>query len=113
MSCEPASSTHKNTDTRVIPAQEFQKEIAQPQAQLVDARTLEEYQQGHIEGAVHMDVLDQEKFVSQIQTLDTTRPVYVYCKSGGRSQTAASLLQDHGFDQVVELKGGYTAWQEQ
>ena len=50
-------------------------------------------------------------FQNQLKTLDPEKPVLVYCRSGGRSGNAATMLGEMGFKKVVDLQGGITAWQ--
>lgn len=80
-----------------------------PAAQLIDVRTPEEYLEGHLPNAVNIDY-NSPHFEQATQGLDKSRPVYVYCLSGGRSSEAASYLRSHGFAEVNELKGGILAW---
>ncbi|MEW2920926.1 rhodanese-like domain-containing protein [Muricauda sp. ANG21] len=86
-----------------------QSEVIGKQVQLVDVRTPMEYNQGHIDDAVNFNVND-EGFVKQIETLDKTKPVYLYCKMGGRSNRAAELLKSKGFTQIYDYTGGYSDW---
>ncbi|MFC4221445.1 rhodanese-like domain-containing protein [Flagellimonas marina] len=86
-----------------------QLEVIGKQVQLVDVRTPMEYKQGHIDDAVNFNVND-EGFVKQIETLDKTKPVYLYCKMGGRSNRAAELLKSKGFTQIYDYTGGYSDW---
>jgi thioredoxin 1 len=89
---------------------DFQKKLsATPQKQLLDVRTPDEYGQGHLPGSTNMDFRDPV-FAQKIETLDKTKPVFVYCLSGGRSAQAAKLLTDKGFAQVFEMQGGYLKW---
>ena len=61
------------------------KEISKIEGiQLVDVRTPDEYKEGHLPNALNIDFLD-ENFEANIQQLDKTRPVIVYCQRGGRS----------------------------
>lgn len=113
LSCKPAVNEDVEISNSEISIEEFRSGIEQPEAQLIDARTVEEYREGHIEGARNIDVLNKELFLSEIHSMDTTRPAYVYCKSGGRSKKAVKLLKDHGFSEVYDLKGGYQAWENQ
>ena len=53
--------------------------------QLLDVRTPEEYQQGHLENAMLANWKDNEEFVRRIEAMDKSEPVYIYCLSGGRS----------------------------
>lgn len=77
--------------------------------QLLDVRTPEEFQGGHIPGARNLNFYDTD-FAQKINTLDKNRPVMVYCKVGGRSGKAAKQLSDAGFLQVYDLSGGIEAW---
>ncbi len=90
---------------------QFEQQVASDQGQLLDVRTPKEFEAGTIEGAVNIDFLDSE-FAEQIEVLDKDKPLYIFCKSGGRSAKAMRVLKDKGFDKVYELKGGYTAWEE-
>ncbi|MCU0435735.1 MAG: thioredoxin domain-containing protein [Bacteroidia bacterium] len=93
-----------------LAAPEFSQQLAKlDNEQLIDVRTPEEYAGGHIEGAVNIDFYG-EAFDNAISQLDKTRPVYVYCKVGGRSAKAAASMRTKGFTQVVELQGGFDAW---
>lgn len=78
--------------------------------QLIDVRTPREYNAGHIEGAVLLDISKRDVFNNGIDALDKNRPVLVYCAVGGRSAAAAKLLADKGFSQIVDLNGGINAW---
>jgi rhodanese-related sulfurtransferase len=74
-------------------------------------RTPEEWAQGIIKGAVKMNFYDAD-FSKQIETLDKTQPIYVYCKAGGRSGKTAKQLEKLGFTKVYDLDGGIGAWDE-
>jgi thioredoxin 1 len=88
----------------------FQKKLsATPQGQLLDVRTPDEYGQGHLPGSTNMDFRDPV-FAQKIETLDKSKPVFVYCLSGGRSGQAAKLLAEKGFTQVYDMQGGYLKW---
>ena len=76
---------------------------------LLDVRTPEEFQQGHLDHAVNINWYDTD-FAKQTQNLDKEKPVYVYCKLGGRSAKAAKALDSLGFKNVVDLTGGYDAF---
>ena len=49
-------------------------------------------------------------FLTEIDTLDKTKPYFVYCLSGGRSKSAANYMRNHGFREVYDMKGGTMAW---
>jgi rhodanese-related sulfurtransferase len=77
--------------------------------QLIDVRTAEEFQAGHINGALNYDYLSGEVDLL-ISELDKSKPVYVYCRSGKRSASSAEILIDAGFKKVIDLKGGFMSW---
>ena len=97
--------TYKDVDVDT-----FADLVGQPDVQLVDVRTAAEFSDGHLEGAVNIDVNDSTFIVKAKQQLDTARPVLVYCRSGRRSANAAQKLAAEGFT-VTNLKGGILAWQ--
>jgi thioredoxin 1 len=80
-----------------------------PEAILIDVRTPQEYDQGFIEQALNIDYKNSG-FHTRIGAMDKTRPYFVYCLSGGRSNAAADYMRSHGFSQVYELKGGLLKW---
>jgi len=80
-----------------------------PEVQLIDIRTPKEYKGGHLEGAININYYDDD-FLDQMAILDKEKPVFVYCHIGGRSRRASQKLQTLGFVNLVDLKGGITAW---
>jgi len=94
---------------KVIPTSVYKVEIAKPDIQIVDVRTPGEFSQGAIPKAINIDV-NNASFETQIQKLDKTKPVYIYCRSGARSQKAAKKMIELGFTQVIDLEGGYLSW---
>ena len=80
-------------------------------AQLVDVRTYQEYIEGHLSGAILMDIREST-FDSLTNQLDRSRPVFVYCRSGKRSLDAANMLEKNKFKIVYNLDGGIIAWKD-
>jgi len=78
--------------------------------QVVDVRRPAEWETGHIEQALLMPL---DRLRSILTDLDPRKPVAVHCKSGFRSSIATSLLQRAGFGQVMNVVGGFDAWQAQ
>ena len=76
---------------------------------LVDVRTPEEYAGGHLPNSINID-WNGDQFNAATEKLDKSKPVFVYCMSGGRSHNAAQDLQKRGFKNVTELKGGILKW---
>jgi rhodanese-related sulfurtransferase len=86
------------------------KEISEIEGiQLVDVRTPGEYKQGHLPNAINIDFLDPN-FDTNIQQLDKTKPVIVYCQHGSRSAKCASQLIINGFVKVYDLDHGFYEW---
>lgn len=89
---------------------EEMRELAQLEnIQLVDVRTPEEYKEAFIEGFQNIDYLS-DSFSTDVEKLDKTKPVIVYCKSGRRSANCAEELREKGFVKVYDLDGGITQW---
>jgi len=77
--------------------------------QLIDVRTLAEFSEGHLQNALNLDI-NEDDFEKQLQTLDKAAPVYVYCRSGGRSAKAVEQMKKMGFREIYELEGGILSW---
>ena len=90
---------------------EFAATIASSDVQLVDVRTPDEFANGNIPGSVNIDVLTGHFGETVSASLDKSRTVAVYCRSGNRSKNAAKMLSMMGYN-VVELDKGYNAWVE-
>ena len=104
------SQEKKETSFINVNVEEFQKEIQGENIQLVDVRTPKEYKKGHIENAVLINFFDKDFKVISTNKLDKNQPVYVYCRSGGRSAKAAEMYKAAGFKKVYNLLGGFNAW---
>jgi thioredoxin 1 len=95
---------------QVLSTDDFEKKYAEtPNAQLVDVRTTGEYGGGHLPKAQNVDFRSTD-FTQKVQTLDKTKPTFVYCLSGGRSAEAANIMRQNGFTNVYEMGGGYLKW---
>ena len=100
--------TQKNS--KLIDPVAFKKEIAAtPNAQILDVRTPEEYASEHLQNAQNVNWLSAD-FVANTSKYDKSKPVFVYCKSGGRSHKAAEKLAELGFSNIIELEGGILKW---
>lgn len=89
----------------------FEKGITE-EVQLLDVRTPEEFNQGHLADAMLANWNEKDEFIRRIEAMDKDKPVYIYCLSGKRSAAAADLLREKGFSQVTELEGGVNAWKQ-
>ena len=110
----PSCAGENKTSARstVLPVEEYAQNLnTDTTAYLIDVRTPEEYNEGHIEGAVLMNVMDEQAFLAGIDTLDASHTYYIYCRSGRRSRKAAGQMIAKGLT-VVDLQGGYNAWKK-
>ena len=104
-SCLSEQTTNTN-----LSATSFAEKIKEyPSSVVLDVRTPGEFAKGHLENAKNYD-WDGSEFQEQVATLDKTKPVFVYCLSGGRSSSAASKMRSDGFKEVYELNGGIMKW---
>ena len=90
--------------------QEEAKEMMDSQEVIIlDVREQDEYDSGHISGAVLLPVgtIDENTAAEVIPEKDST--VLVYCRSGNRSKTASSTLADLGYTNIYEF-GGINTW---
>jgi phage shock protein E len=78
---------------------------------LLDVRTREEYQKGHIPGAILIDFMADD-FAQQIAKLDKSKTYLVHCASGGRSARACRKMADADFSRMYNLEGGMAAWEK-
>ncbi len=89
---------------------EFRKKLNNStDALLLDIRTPQEIAKGYLKNAVFMDFYDSS-FKEQVLTIDKDKPVFVYCAIGGRSWDAAKIMNELGFKNVYDLKGGIIVW---
>lgn len=77
--------------------------------ELVDVREGVEWAGGRIRGARHIPLGQLEERIAEVAG---ERPVVVMCRSGKRSQRGAEILREKGHQGVVELEGGYQAWEQ-
>ncbi|NCI47147.1 rhodanese-like domain-containing protein [Sediminibacterium soli] len=95
----------------LLPAQ-FEKKMQSGNVQLLDVRTIKEYQTGSLETALQADWLNSKEFSDRTGYLDKNKPLLVFCASGMRSAEAAKWLQQQGFKDVSNMEGGMIAWRK-
>jgi thioredoxin 1 len=109
VSCQNSAHSQEMTK-QSISVDEFDKKLSvTAKAQLIDVRTPEEYTSGHLRNAVNIDY-NSGDFEDLLSKLDKSKPVLVYCLSGGRSSHAANKMQNMGFTQVYNMDGGIMKW---
>ena len=76
---------------------------------VLDVRTVEEFDAGHLDGAEMLDFYRAD-FAERLADLDPTKPYVIYCRSGNRSGQTRAIMEDLGFTDVVDIEGGVLAW---
>jgi rhodanese-related sulfurtransferase len=93
-----------------ISAVEAFEKINKSDVQFIDVRTEGEYAGGH---AIKTANFPLDKLETDFAKLDKSKPVYLICQSGKRSQKAAEILEKQGFTELYNLKGGTNNWLKQ
>ncbi|PKQ43601.1 rhodanese-like domain-containing protein [Confluentibacter flavum] len=96
----------------VITPEEMQSFLEADNVQLIDVRTQEEYNKGHIKGAQNINFFSPT-FFDDINKLDKEKPVYLYCNSGKRSANCAEKMIEIGFVKIYDLEGGFSKWKHE
>ena len=95
----------------ISPQQVYDAVYSEDSVQLVDVRTPKEFKESHLKGAQNICVTSDD-FSEKVKTLDKSKPVYVYCKKGGRSADAAEQLKEMGFTKIYDMDGGILLWEK-
>ncbi len=70
---------------------------------IIDVRSKKEYKEGHLNGAINIPLSDIKK---EIKNITTDKKILLYCQSGLRSKRALKLLENLGYKELYNLKGG-------
>lgn len=113
-SCQSSPNTDTDTDTtnegfQDLNVAEFKQKMETRGVVVLDVRTPEETAEGMIAGAQELDFRAPD-FQEQLGKLDPDKTYLVYCRSGGRSSSACSMMEGMGFKSVYNLVGGYQGW---
>ena len=76
---------------------------------LVDVRTREEYESGHIKDAIHFDFYS-ELFQKEILSIDKSSSIVLYCRTQNRSAKTANYLKENGYKEIAVLEGCISTW---
>ena len=87
----------------------IQSNQGNPDFLIIDIRTPEEYNEGHIQNALNIDFY-AETFSEDLDKLDKSKTYFIYCRSGNRSGRAMTIMKDLGFREVYNLSAGITEW---
>ncbi|GEM_PF-1103583 len=107
-------SSQQAGDIISINAKEFHQLIEEQAEEIpvIDVRTPEEYQQGHLPHAVNINIYDERFKEKVLKTVGERPAVMVYCRSGRRSLKAAEVLKEMGYQKIYNLRGGILEWTE-
>ena len=94
------------SSTKEISYEDLRKKMRQNNAILLDVRSKQEYEEGHLPQAINISLYDLTKEI-QKQVPNKTACIIVYCSSGFRSKQAQELLEKMGYEEVYNLKNGY------
>ncbi len=100
-----------NNDIQNITPEQMLDALFEEDVQVLDVRTKEEFYAGRIPGAQNICVNNID-FNEKVKQLDKNKPVYLYCKAGGRSAKAAMILKEMGFKEIYDMTGGIEIWKE-
>lgn len=102
----------ENPGLETLSTEEFKNRLAEDtSAYLLDVRTPDEFSDGHLAGAHLLNWLDPQTFKTDAENLDKSKTIYVYCRSGRRSNEAGRYLVERGYH-VVDMDGGILAWEK-
>ena len=90
---------------------EFDKLRAEKNTVVLDVRTEKEFKEGHIPGAVNLDV-NAPDFAKKVAALDKDKTYLAYCAHGKRGLKACGILKEAAFTNVVNLEPGLSEWEK-
>ena len=93
---------------KYISVEEFNS-FSDDEFELIDVRTLEEFQSGHISTAINIDFFSTN-FIDEIKEFETSLNLILYCRSDNRSSKSAKILADNNFKNIYVIKGGIEEW---
>lgn len=97
---------HKDLDTI-----EFRNLIEKEDYVILDVRTKDEFNAGHLKSAANIDFYGNS-FQDDIDELDKRKKYLLYCRSGNRSRQTMFMMRDLGFEEVYNLAGGIISWKD-
>lgn len=104
LSCE--SKNNSSQGESLLEPSTFLAKLKTDQGTLIDVRTPKEFNAGSIPEAINIDFRSSE-FEEQISAINRDTPLYLFCRSGGRSSKAFKKAKNLGFAKVYDMKGGY------
>ncbi|MEP6646164.1 MAG: rhodanese-like domain-containing protein [Saprospiraceae bacterium] len=108
---ETQTENSSEPQAKALEPSEFGDEMKKNGAIIVDLRFPQEFEQGHIDGAINVNFFDP-KFQENILKLDKTKKYFLYSKAEPQTKRAGIYMRQNGFTDVNYVKGGYEAWKE-
>lgn len=97
----------------IYPGKVEEKIINKEDIILLDVRTLEEYEEIHLENALLLPVQElSQQSLNDIGLIDKNKEIIIYCRSGARSKTAYNIMQSLGYTNIKSITGGMIHWEE-
>jgi len=108
-----AAGKHSAADITPAKAEEMIKANATDSSFVIlDVRTPEEFDSGHLAGAVNVD-FRSSNFAAKLDSLPNSGTYLVYCRTGHRSANALNLMKEKRFEKAFNMLGGITRWREE
>ena len=104
-----AIMTSCSAQTQRLNPVDFEKKTYAEQTVLIDIRTPQEFDSGHLKNAININFYSPS-FMEEINKIGTNKNVLIYCASGNRSGQALQKLKDSSFKSLADLQGGIGAW---
>lgn len=95
-------------EVEVVTVEQMKTQLEYNNLQVVDVRPQEEYKKSHLVNA--QNIIYDKNFQKNLEHLDKSKPIAIYCTSGAVSPEAAEILQEAGFTHIYILDGGISRW---
>ena len=102
----------KSSEIQVVQKDEVKEmlqKVEKREIQLLDVRTLGEFEKGALPGALNINIKSPD-FEEKVLSLDKEKPVLIYCQAGFRSNAASTKMKALGFSVIYDYQGGYSDW---
>ncbi|MEN8187963.1 MAG: rhodanese-like domain-containing protein [Bacteroidota bacterium] len=101
--------SEKDKVINLISPEELNKKLGE--ITLIDIRTPQEFSEGHLKNAANINLFDPN-FIQKMNKFDKSKVLYIYCRSGNRTSSAAKKLAEIGFVKIYDLQGGILNWRK-
>lgn len=108
--CGSAGTSSENSDGKLyenVSVKQAKELIDNDEVIVIDVRTQEEYDEGHIPNAT---LIPEDEIDNKMEDLDKDASYLMVCRSGNRSSNASEMLAKNGFEHIKNLKGGMNEW---